>query len=147
MLIIEAPYIAEIAPLDESAPLTVYKTYTSPSFPGQVCVMIEGELKPLSAIQDRYTIITSLNPGASLPDTNVSPIKRMREAYGISQSQLAEKIGCAQKDISRWENGSRNPNAQTIQKLSNVFYCPVDALTILLKHFKGTKEKSILPDA
>ena len=136
MLIIEAPYIAEIAPLDKSAPLTVYKTYTSPDFPDQYCVMIEGELKPVNAIQDRYNIILSLKPGVTLQNAKESPIKRMREACGLNQTQLAEKIGCTQKDVSRWENGNRNPSVRTIEKLSNVFGCTTDELTILVKHFK-----------
>ena len=140
MPIIEAPYIAEIAPIDESAPLTVYKTYTSPDFPNQYCVMIEGELKPVSAIQDRYTIILSLKPGVTLAKPKESPIKRMREACGLNQTQLAEKIGCEQNDICRYETGERNPGAETIEKLARVFNCTADELTILIKHFKETEK-------
>lgn len=141
MLIIDAPYIAEIAPLDDSAPLATYKTYTSPSFPGQVCVMIEGELKPLSALQGRYTIITSLKHGETLP-TPINPIKRMREACQYTQKQLADLIGCTQKDISRYENGTRSPSAENIQKLSKAFNVTMEEMTILIKHFKDAKEKS-----
>lgn len=32
-------------------------------------------------------------------------LKEARKAAGMSQSQLAEIIGCRVKDISRWENG------------------------------------------
>lgn len=139
----EAPYIAEIAPIDDSAPLTPYQVYSSPAFPNQYCVMLDGELRPLSDLQGKYTIITSAKPGAVLPDTsNISPIKRMRETCGLTQKQLAELIGCTQKDISRYETGTRNPSAQTIQKLARVFNCTMEELTILLRHFKGTKEKS-----
>ncbi len=143
MLITEAPYIAEIAPIDDSAPLTAYQMYTSPAFPNQYCVMLDGELRPLSALQGKYTIITSLKPGAPLPNkSTLSPIKRMREAYRLTQKQLADLIGCAQKDISRYETGTRNPGAETIEKLARVFNCTMEELTILLRHFKGTKEKS-----
>jgi transcriptional regulator with XRE-family HTH domain len=103
--------------------------------------MIEGELKPLSAIQGRYTIITSLKQGATLPAL-INPIKRMREAFQYTQKQLADLIGCTQKDISRYENGTRSPSAENIQKLSKAFNVSMEEMTILIKHFKDAKEKS-----
>lgn len=136
----EAPYIAEIAPIDESAPFTVYQVYTSADNPNQFCVMIGGDLRPLSDLQGKYTIVTSLKPGAPAPDTsNLSPIKHMREASRLTQKQLADLIGCKQKDISRYETGERNPSAATIAKLSRVLNCTMEELTILLKHGKSAK--------
>lgn len=139
----EAPYIAEIAPIDESAPLTVYQIYTSGDNPNQFCVMIDGDLKPLSDLQGKYTVITSLKPGASAPDTSgISPIKLMRENCRLTQKQLADLIGCRQKDISRYETGDRRPGADTMERLSRVLGCTMDELMILLRHFKQANKKS-----
>lgn len=37
-------------------------------------------------------------------------LKAAREKAGITQRQLAEKIGVTQKDICRWEKGERTPS-------------------------------------
>lgn len=136
----EAPFIAEIAPIDESAPLTPYQVYTSFAYPNQFCVMLNGVLRPLSDLKGKYTIITSAKPGAVLPDYSLeSPIKRMRKNCQLTQKQLADLIGCKQKDISRYETGERSPGADTIKKLANVLNCTMEELTILLKHSKTAK--------
>lgn len=138
MLIKEAPFIAEIAPIDGSEPLKVYQLYSSKQFPNQYCAMIDGELRPLSQLQGKYTIIASLKPGATLEEPrDASPIARMRKNCGLTQKQLADLIGCTQKDISRYETGARNPSAPTLEKLSRVFDCQVDALILLLRHAKS----------
>lgn len=46
-------------------------------------------------------------------------IRQVRIKAGLSQSQLAEKIGVKQKDISRWETGARKPKLETLQKIAN----------------------------
>lgn len=44
-------------------------------------------------------------------------LKAARKAAGLSQKQLAEKVGVFQVDISRWENG-RSPSIQMLKKLA-----------------------------
>lgn len=39
--------------------------------------------------------------------TNDSQIARLRMERGLTQGQLTEKIGCRQKDVSRWESGTK----------------------------------------
>ena len=39
-------------------------------------------------------------------------IKRARQERGMTQAQLAEAIEITQKDVSRWENGSRKPSLE-----------------------------------
>lgn len=41
-----------------------------------------------------------------------------RKASGLTQQQLAEKIGIAQADISKLENGSANPSLRTLRRLA-----------------------------
>ncbi len=53
------------------------------------------------------------------PEMNV--IKAMIEArtsQNLTQKQLAEKTGIAQTEISRLENGTRNPSIKLLQRLA-----------------------------
>ena len=59
---------------------------------------------------------------------NESPIARQRLASGMTQGQLAEKIGCSQKDVSRWEHGARTPRAETLAKLADALGCRMEDL-------------------
>ena len=45
----------------------------------------------------------------------------------MTQGQLAEKIGCLQKDVSRWENG-RAPRTETLVKIAGVLGCRIEDL-------------------
>lgn len=47
-------------------------------------------------------------------------IKTIRTKLGLSQSQLANKLGCAKSTVVRWENSQRpisNPYAQLLKQL------------------------------
>ena len=54
-------------------------------------------------------------------------LKRARQAAGLTQVQLAERIGCTQVDISRWEAG-REPGALTLKKIAAALGCSMDDL-------------------
>ena len=56
---------------------------------------------------------------------NASPITAARMAAGLTQSQLADRIGCRQKDISRWETGARSPSLPYALALSDALGVPV----------------------
>ncbi len=45
-------------------------------------------------------------------------IKRLREAKGLTQSELAEKIGVSSKAVSKWETGKGLPDISLIEPLS-----------------------------
>ena len=60
--------------------------------------------------------------------TNSSTIGRLRLERGLTQRQLADKIGCQQKDVSRWEHGERNPGAASLVKLAAALGCTIDEL-------------------
>lgn len=47
-------------------------------------------------------------------------IKEARKGVGMTQKELAEKLGVHQKDICRWETGERAPS---IQKLTELCRC------------------------
>lgn len=42
-----------------------------------------------------------------------------RKAAGLTQKQLAEKMGTKQANISRFENGNANPSLEFLQKMAN----------------------------
>lgn len=48
-----------------------------------------------------------------------STIKRLREAKGITQAQLADKIGVSSKAVSKWETAKGLPDITLIEPLSS----------------------------
>lgn len=56
-------------------------------------------------------------------------IRDLRRAADMTQTELAEKIGCTQKDVSRWERGQVKPSAETLRALSKVFGVSMDSIT------------------
>ena len=55
-------------------------------------------------------------------------IKEFREEMEYTQTQLAEKIGNLQRNVSNWENGVNEPDCETIIKLADAFNVSVDEL-------------------
>ena len=48
-------------------------------------------------------------------------IKKARLDAGLTQKEVAEKLGVAQAQYARWENGGRNPKDETVEKLAEIF--------------------------
>ena len=46
-------------------------------------------------------------------------IKRLRESKGITQAELADKIGVSSKAVSKWETAKGLPDISLIEPLSN----------------------------
>ena len=55
-------------------------------------------------------------------------LKNVREKKGISQKEMAERIGVAKSTYSMYESGSREPNLQTIRKIANVLDVSIEYL-------------------
>ena len=55
-------------------------------------------------------------------------IKNRREAFGLSQAELAEKVEVTQSAVSRWEHGESVPLLKYQKKLAILFGCSVDEL-------------------
>ncbi|MBR6780572.1 MAG: helix-turn-helix transcriptional regulator, partial [Clostridia bacterium] len=45
-------------------------------------------------------------------------VKKLREAKGLTQSQLAEQIGVSSKAVSKWETAKGLPDISLIEPLS-----------------------------
>lgn len=55
-------------------------------------------------------------------------IKRHRQAMGLTQDKLGEKIGVSGKAVSAWELGSKIPRMNSIQRMAEVFGVSKSAL-------------------
>lgn len=55
-------------------------------------------------------------------------LKKARVEAGLTQKQVAETLNILQPQYARWENGSRKPKEETIEKLANIFNTTTDAL-------------------
>lgn len=55
-------------------------------------------------------------------------ILQLRKRSGMSQEQLAEKMGVARQTISKWELGETYPDISQAKKLSSIFKVSLDEL-------------------
>ena len=53
----------------------------------------------------------------------------LRKKYGLSQEELAEKIGVARQTISKWELGETSPDLKQAKEISRIFNVSLDELT------------------
>ena len=56
-------------------------------------------------------------------------IMELRKTSGLSQEELAEKIGVARQTISKWELGETSPDLKQAKELSKIFNVSLDELT------------------
>lgn len=61
-------------------------------------------------------LMASINPGFALRREMVEARKRA----GLSQRELARRMGTAQSVIARLEQGQRSPNIKTLRRLAEV---------------------------
>ena len=55
-------------------------------------------------------------------------IYRFRRKSGLSQEQLAERIGVSRQAISKWESGTSTPELEKLLALSECFHITLDEL-------------------
>lgn len=56
-------------------------------------------------------------------------IYTLRRKSGLSQEQLAEKIGVSRQAVSKWEGGQSTPELDKLKALSECFQITLDELT------------------
>ena len=56
-------------------------------------------------------------------------IYTLRRKNGLSQEQLAEKIGVSRQAVSKWEGGQSTPELDKLKALSECFQITLDELT------------------
>ena len=72
-----------------------------------------------------------------------------RKKCGLTQAQLADKVGYTDKSISKWERGESVPDVFILKELANIFGIKVSALldedaAKAPRNFVYTKRKSVL---
>lgn len=74
-------------------------------------------------------------------------IKALRKENGLTQQQLADKLGVSKGIVSAYENSSRYPSYDVLIKLALEFYCTVDYLLGLEHrhsiHIEGLSEENL----
>ena len=55
-------------------------------------------------------------------------IKEARKAAGITQAQLANKLGISYVGVSQWENNLRNPKHETLKRIASALGVSVGSL-------------------
>lgn len=73
-------------------------------------------------------------------------LKTARERRGLSQKEMAERIGVAKSTYSLYESGNREPNVQTIKKIADILNVSADELLgldeipqTIAAHFDGSE--------
>ena len=59
---------------------------------------------------------------------STNPIAAKRKEKGLTQAQLAEKIGVNQAHISRWEKNAHKPTTAALIKLAAALDCSIEEL-------------------
>ena len=55
-------------------------------------------------------------------------IKERREALGLTQAQLADRMGVTTTAVRKWETGQALPSADKLPALADLLNCSIDAL-------------------
>lgn len=66
-------------------------------------------------------------------------IMRLRKLTGMTQLELAEKLGYSDKSVSKWEQGNGIPDVRTLVQIAECFNVSVDDL------IRENAEKAVMP--
>lgn len=55
-------------------------------------------------------------------------LREMRKRNGLTQEQLAEKLGVSNRSVSRWENGKNMPDFDLVIKLANLYEIGIEEI-------------------
>ncbi len=72
-------------------------------------------------------------------------IAALRKEHGMTQLELAEKMGVTDKAVSKWERDLSCPDVNTLPKLAEVFGISVDELMQVKTEAQQEKKMSITP--
>lgn len=71
-------------------------------------------------------------------------ILELRRKSGLSQSELADRIGVTNKAVSKWETGKSKPTTDTLRKLAAIFHVPIEQLLSLKDKERKMKVSKIV---
>lgn len=55
-------------------------------------------------------------------------LKQLRETSGMTQTELAQRLGVGQSTIAMWETGESFPRTDKLPELAKIFGCTIDEL-------------------
>lgn len=70
----------------------------------------------------------------SLPLMLGNRVAEMRKRYGLTQTELANMVGCSENTISLIETGQQYPNLDLAICISSVFQEPIEYVFYVLVH-------------
>ncbi len=62
-----------------------------------------------------------------------SKIKETRQKMGITQKELAHRLGTSPQNLAQYESGKRNPKLETIKKIATALNVPIKNFYIELE--------------
>lgn len=72
-------------------------------------------------------------------------IKQLRQEFGLSQRDFAEKIGVTASALSAYEKGTKNPSVNVAINIASVFKVSLDWLCGLTKYSNRFQQDSTIP--
>lgn len=64
-------------------------------------------------------------------------IKQLRNAIGVTQRQLAERMGVERSAVAKWEAGASHPSSAKLPALAEALGCSVEDLFSKQKNGRG----------
>ena len=61
-------------------------------------------------------------------------IKTLRESGGMTQAELAKRLGISRSSVNAWEQGISSPSTQYVVELSHIFKVSTDYLLMSQDH-------------
>ena len=58
----------------------------------------------------------------------MTAIHDYRDKAGMTQQELASRLGVTQSAVANWENGFRKPDIFMLKKIADVLHCTTDDL-------------------
>ena len=56
-------------------------------------------------------------------------LKKLREKFGLSQEELADKLAVSSQAVSKWETGESTPALKTLIAIARMFSVSMDTFT------------------
>lgn len=53
-------------------------------------------------------------------------VKKLRQAAGMTQADLASRLGITTPSITKWEKGRSNPDLLNVFRMTEIFGCSVN---------------------
>ena len=69
-------------------------------------------------------------------------IKELREEYKYTQQDLANKLQSSKSVIGLYENETRKPSLEVLNKLSEIFHCSIDYLLRQIRYTKSIRNRT-----